>query len=674
VARWAGFFAASCTVLAAVLAAFDAPPGLSTRVLATGSHLTTGFLFVPEPLTVAVHLPGSDDVRVMVDGREAGQLVALSAGPHLFEVLAGSAGVPEFRWTAATSVISASVPATAWSPEALSGTRWRTRSWRPIVGELAAWAWVMVLILAGWAVLRRVLPGPGVTLSRPMLALLAFAAVSGYIGITWGWPGGAWAPDELSPGQVLAALEQRFSHGWFDLYPPGHFYVLSMTYAPALVLKALGWLPLDAEALDALLFLQGRVVSLLMALGVVLMVGQLAEQIGGRSLSWPAALCATASLPFVFYAKLANVDVPYLFWFAAALLFYRDAVVTSRARSVMGFALTGMLAIATKDQAYGLFAVPSLWLAWRLLRSGTGGRALALGATAAVVAFVLLFNLPLNFSGFRAHVASITGGGSQTYRMVPATLGGVVQLMAIVAIQLWWTLGVPGVALCAVALRRRSVGVRLPAWLWLFPLSYVCLFVMVVGYSYDRFLLPVTLVLGVLAGEGLRALIAEGQRHTGARLAAALCVAWLAWRVISVDVLLVRDSRYTAEAWLRESVPPGALVASTWQASYRPRLERWRHQEIQPTPAATVAADPDFIVINTEFAGRYPPEAPMRMWLRWLESGEAPYAEALRVKDPLRGTELVWWPTFTDRRESLFTNLDKANPEIVIFRRRVPGS
>lgn len=671
--RWAGFLAASCTVLAALLASLDAPYGLSTRVSATGSYLTTGFLFVPEPLTVSVHVPGRDDVRVLVDGQETGSSLALSAGPHVFEVAAGAAVLPEFVWRAATAAVSRPVPAAAWSPQALSGPRWRARGWRPIVGALAASAWVLALLLACWAVLRRVLPGSGVTLSRPMLGVLAFTAVSGCLGITWGWPGGAWAPDELSPAQVLAALDQRFSGGWFDLYPPGHFYVLSLAYAPALVLKALGWLALEAEAVDALLFLLGRIVSLFMALGVVVMVGQLAEQIGGHALSWAAALCAAGSLPFAFYAKLANVDVPYLFWFAAALLFYRDAVVTSRARSVMGFALTGMLAIATKDQAYGLFVVPSLWLAWRLMRSGAGRRVLALGAAAAVMAFVLLFNLPLNLSGFTAHVASITGGGSETYRMVPATFGGFLELLPLVASQLWWAVGVPGVALCAVALWRRSRGARLPRWLWLFPLSYLFTFVVVVGYSYDRFLLPVTLVLGLLAGEGLRALLEEGWTHTGARLAAAMCVVWLAWRVISVDALMMRDSRYAAEAWLRESVPPGALVASTWQASYRPRLESWRHQEIQPTPAATLTASPDFIVVNTEFAGRYPPEAPMPAWLRWLESGEAPYQVALRVKDPLRWTELAWWPTFRDRRESLFTNLDKANPEIVIFRRRGPA-
>ena len=145
---------------------------------------------------------------------------------------------------------------------------------------------------------------------------------------------------------------------------------------------------------------------------------------------------------------------------------------------------------------------------------------------------------------------------------------------------------------------------------------------------------------------------------------------WLVWRVASVDVLLLRDSRYEAESWLRASVPRGALVASIWQAGYQPRLDSFRHQEIASTAEATLVSAPDFIVVNSEFVQRYPGDSPMPTWLRWLESAESPYVEAWRWKDPLRGTELAWWPTFTDRRESLFTNLDKVNPEIVVFRRK----
>jgi hypothetical protein len=279
-------------------------------------------------------------------------------------------------------------------------------------------------------------------------------------------------------------------------------------------------------------------------------------------------------------------------------------------------------------------------------------------------------NLPLNLTGFREHLASITGGGSETYRMVPASMGGLVELAGIGARQLWFALGVPGVVLTMAGVWAQRRHGWIPGWLWLFPLSYLVTFVAVVGYSYDRFLLPVTVVMGLLGGAGLRGLLEAGKGFRGRRVVAGACVVWLVWRMASVDVLQVRDSRYAAEEWLRTAVPRGALVASIWQAGYQPRLDSYNHREIAPTAEATLEAGPEFVVVNVEFINRYPAQAAQARWFQWLASDASPYGEAWRWKDPLRGTELAWWPTFVDRRESLLTNLDKANPEIVVFRRK----
>lgn len=537
---------------------------------------------------------------------------------------------------------------------------------RQSVGLMAAWGWALWLMVLIWGAIARTLPGPAVEMDRPMLLLLGVAGMASLVGITWGWPVLPWAPDELWPSQVLGGLSQRFGGGWFDLYPPGHFYVLSLFYSPLLLLDAAGWLPVEGGMRDGALHLLSRLVSTGMALGVIALVARLCARLGGRECAWPAAFCASASLPFVFYARLANLDVPYLFWFCLSLLWFQASVTAPSARHVIGFAATGMAAIVTKDQAYALYVLPALWLVWRVVFLQGGIWMVGAGTATAAVVFVVGHNLLFNAEGFAQHLASITGGGSQGYEMVSPGFAGLVPLAGIVASQLWWMLGVPGLVLCIAGVWFHRTRPWIPGWVWLFPLSYLLLFVAVVGYSYDRFLLPVSLVLGLLGGAGLRGLL-RVERSRFPRVVAAVCVVWLIWRVASVDALQLRDSRYTVERWLSANVPQGAVVATVWQAGYLPNLKNLHHREIEATPAATVVAAPAYVVVNTEFMNRYAEDTPVRRWWRWLQSSEAPYREVYRVKRDLRWTELAWWPTFNDRTEAAFTNLDKANPEIVVF-------
>ena len=38
----------------------------------------------------------------------------------------------------------------------------------------------------------------------------------------------------------MGGAAQRFAHGWFDRYPPFHFYVLTAAFSPLLLLEWLG--------------------------------------------------------------------------------------------------------------------------------------------------------------------------------------------------------------------------------------------------------------------------------------------------------------------------------------------------------------------------------------------------------------------------------------------------
>jgi hypothetical protein len=527
-----------------------------------------------------------------------------------------------------------------------------------------------LLVWWTWLALRRVLPGQPLIWTSGLRLTIIGAALLFATGVWWGWPGGAWAPDEMWPEVVINGLARRFSDGWFDLYPPLHFYVLSAVLGPVLFANAVGAVALTPQSVLDIFWLMSRVVSILMAIGILVLMARFAQQCAGREFGWPVALCVGASLPLVFYAKMANLDVPYLFWFVASLLYFRASMLASndrRVRHLVGFAITAAFAVTTKDQAYGLYVLPVFLLAYRTIQRPGGAWALAAALLAGGGVFAAVDNLWFNADGIRQHFSLIAGDGSESFRIVPKTLAGEWTLLQLTASQLIWCLGVPGVVLLALGGWQQWHRRAWPNWLWLFPLSYLLTFIAVIGYVYDRFLLAPLLMCGLLSASGLRLLIDRGRVW---RVAAAVLGVWLVWRVASVDVLLVRDSRYAAEGWLRANVAKDALVATTWQAGYLPRLEEWRHQELRPTIEATLRADPDVVVVNAEFVNRYPGDAPQPTWLAWLESSEGPYREVFRYKSPLSFTELSWWPTFVDRRETLFTNLDKANPEIVIFRRR----
>jgi hypothetical protein len=648
-----------------------------------------GLLHVPETRDYEIGLIIGAPARLVIDGRvvvedldarspvEPSNTVTLSKGQHLLALeytQAGARPLLELRWDVGNAYRLTSIPAEALSPVALSEWRWRLRAFTPALAATAATMWSVVI---GWILWRAAWRAMGIRaeeLSGATTVVLAGAGVLFAAGIWWGWPA-AWAPDELDPGIVRDAIHRHFSQGWFDKYPPLHYYLLALVYTPVLIAGQLHWLNPDSTFVRELLFMLGRVLTLAMAVATLAVLAVIAERTLGRRFGWPTALCAAAFMPFVFYAKTVNVDGPYIFWFAVSLLFLVQAYERASLRATIGFGVAAAAAIATKDQAYALYVLPSLHLAWRLARQPGGVAALAAGAGAGLATLALAHNLLFNYEGFRQHVDLITGPASDDYRMFPMTAAGEWSLAKATAAQVIWTLGWPGIALILIALAPVKSGeVRPPlrklVWIALASISYYLVFIAVVGYVYDRFLLPVTSMLALVAGAGVRRLLDDWGAMRLGRIAAALLIGWLVWRVASIDALLVRDSRYTAEAWLRAHVERHAIVASVNEFGYVPRLDEFRHWEMQPTPADTQAIQPAFIVINTEFPLRFPPESPMRTWLAWLESDASPYREVFRYKAPLRWSALAWDSRFLDRREDDFTNLDKANPEIAIFQRR----
>ena len=204
--------------------------------------------------------------------------------------------------------------------------------------------------------------------------ILAVSLILNATGIWWGLPGGSWAPDELTPTLVLGAASRWFTHGWFDRYPPFHFYVLTAAFSPLMLLEHLGRVDLSTSVPYALLTLTSRLVSLAAGIGTLLAVYAAGAQSFGRRAGMFAAAMFALVTPFVYYAKTANLDVPYLFWFAVSLVFYLRVLQQMALRDFIGLAACATLAVCTKDQAYGLFLLMPVAIVERLWRASPGCR------------------------------------------------------------------------------------------------------------------------------------------------------------------------------------------------------------------------------------------------------------------------------------------------------------
>src|SRR5262249_50656244 len=152
-----------------------------------------------------------------------------------------------------------------------------------------------------------------------------------------------------------------------------------------------------------------------------------------------AAALVALTPTFVYYAKMGNLDVPYLFWFALSLLFFLRAWRRARVVDVVLFALAAALAVATKDQAFALYVLTVPALAWRVRRPPL----LALLAGVGLAAFAVLGGVVFNPGGWLDHVRLIAGPASADFRMFDAGLAGHAELVWQSGRHLAFVMGVP---------------------------------------------------------------------------------------------------------------------------------------------------------------------------------------------------------------------------------------
>jgi len=510
--------------------------------------------------------------------------------------------------------------------------------------------------------------------------VLLFSLALNVIGIWYGLPSyQGWAPDEILPNHVQEGISKRFSHDWYQKYPPLQYYLLALMETPVAILAKVRGLGLKDLSVYSLMILAGRLLSLFMAAGIVFLVYRCGREIVDQKSSLGAASVTALLIPFVYYAKTANLDVPYLFWFMISVYYFLRLLKTRQTKYYLLLALTAVLTVCTKDQAYGLYILPPLFVLltdWRTRKKAVpkltvvrfitnrtylGSAAVALGA------FFLVHNLAFNAQGFLHHVQEITGPVSKNYQLFPNTLSGHVHLVGRALDQIRFSLGWPLFAVCVAGLFRSLVSKPknvLLLSLLCFVVPYDILYIHVIRFNYARYYLPVCFILSFFGGQFLAsALEARPKSKKIFEAAAAAIFLYSVLYALSLDIYMVKDSRYTAEKWIRQNIPREATIGAAVLIVYAPRLRGypWFPLELSLANFRELSPKPDFVVVNSEYSRRFLPNSSPGKFFREFYRGEERYKRVFQYKTPLS-----WLPL---KHDEILGQINTINPEILIYKK-----
>ena len=502
-------------------------------------------------------------------------------------------------------------------------------------------------------------------LSRSILAVIVLSLGLNATAIWWGLPSRfAWAPDELQPAIILQGIEERFSGDWHQpAYPPFHYYVLAASYLPVL---ALDIVDVDAAAGRTLFYYLGRIISLGMGVGILLTIYGLGVTVFDRRAALAAMLIAAFTSTFVYYAKIANLDVPAAFWVLASLFFFIRHIKTDSGRDLMWFALTAVVAMCTKDQAYAFYVLPvGLYLVQRY-RNGNAifdrPRVLAVGA--ATLLFLVIHNVLFNFWGFVHHFEEILWARSH-YTSFEGSLSQLdlfAQSLRHVRFAFGWPMTLACTAGVGLAIRGGKTN-PLPLWLLLSGVSYYLFFVAPVQSTWLRYIVPLALILSLFGGYFLAWLWERGGRWYRAGILIGLGYSFL--YAAAVNVALLNDSRYEVERWLSARVrsDSGEIVGFVGPEYYLPRLDGVPARRIRPTESVLERARPDYLVVNPDYAARFGPGTREGALFSKLAAGRAGYGLALSYQSQ---------PAPLLDFDGVAGNMAKLNPLIEVYEKADP--
>ena len=477
----------------------------------------------------------------------------------------------------------------------------------------------------------------------PLFWILAFATFMRLFALTWGLPAAdGWDDDGVAPRNFLVGAVQTFVPGAFFTYPPLHMILLMVLTLPGWLLAlhtAHSYSRHDVIAA----FIQvpymtffaivARSVSLAMSVATIAVIGRMTTLVAGRRAGIAAAAACALNATLTYSGQVTNLDGPYLFWSALALWAWMRLIAEHNLDRIRPAMLAMAAAIATKDQAYAVFAlsVPVALLLWFGLdpwardNAKTILRRLAFWSAIALVALLAIDGAITNPSGFAKRLAFLAGPASQDYTQYQADLFGRLALLEDMVRffpraypAALGVLGVCGIIIHIVkggANRPVLVAGLLPA---LAMVSFTLAFNCIALRSENRFLLPQSLFLSCYIGIAADCITHGRPRWIRyATNGVVFCLALMAFsRCAAIDAAFVGDSRYDAEQWMKVATRPGDGIEAYGLNAFLPRfpvtavvsrLDRKPLQLRNPLPGvreidqafrAVADRNPRFLVIN----------------------------------------------------------------------------
>ena len=403
--------------------------------------------------------------------------------------------------------------------------------------------------------------------------------------VWWGLPD-LWPYDEIRPREILDGRARPLQGGFNGYYPPLHYYLLTLVHIPAEAMHRAGWWGADTN-LTTVLAVAFRVVSSTMATAAVGLFYLCGRVVSDRRTAVVASLLIATILPYVYYAKTSNVDMPYVFWFSLALLFFLRLLRDHEPRDYVGLGVAAAAAVATKDQAFALFVLAPALVLVRLhrhrLATGTEGglfrtvadRRIIMATAAAALTYAALHNLLFDWSGFLRHVELLATRPLVEGNRHANTPAGHLTMAIETAKHLSFSVGLPVFSAAVVGsgvslYRRESRRAFLP--IATVAASYYLFFVSVVRINFVRFLLPISILLTFFAAYALTCLVGRSRRLTW--VTTAVIVATCGYNVVratSLDYSMVNDSRYAVEDWLERNAAEGDTVVAVGSKNLLPR-------------------------------------------------------------------------------------------------------
>ena len=527
---------------------------------------------------------------------------------------------------------------------------------------------------------------------RHLGLLMAYAFVLFACGLWWGLPFGAaaaappnnsftWTGDELHPSTWGQATNPRALNAWHTRYPPMHFALLQAGSWPLRAAVKHGLIHLDRPGLLLALILYSRLVSLAMAMATLWMFYRLAREVLDEIGSLWSVFVLASVMPYVYYAKMANLEAPYLMWFTLSLWMFVRILSRHQLRDYLLFGAAAAAAVCTKDQAYGLYGLAPIPMVYSLWKREYGGKArdlwravldrrLLLTALVAGLGFVVFQDLIFNPHRFTVHLRLLRGPMSENYQDYAGTPLGQWQLFSNIAGLLTSALNPALLATCLVGLVWTFLRLR-EAEVWksvrylcstsIFLVSYYVTFLVLILFCYDRYVLPMTIVLALYGGAALAALVRPWGRWQTARRALAWGIAaYSMLYALSVDFRLLADTRYEVERWVAEHArEPGSVIAvGRHHHIARFRWVRWE-RVLAGNAEFLRREQPEIVTVNLTDI-RHPEESD---FVSRMGDGSLGYRLALQT----RGKPLLDLILENDNSSQRFIN-----PEMAIFERVAP--